>query len=572
MKKIYALLMLTLPFLGYAQNTHVVTFKVNTANITVGPNGIYAGGGVIGGSDAVALSDPDGDGIWEGTDTLSGTAGGNFIFFNSPTGSSDWGTKEQLNGLPCADPQNFDDRILPTFTQDTTLEFCFGTCSPNTVCPAPPPVKHITFIVDMTEYSGTSANYAGGVFVNGTFNGWCGTCNPMTDPDGDSIWTVTLPLDTGVMRWKFTVNGWADQENFTSGMSCTNTNSGGFTDRQMTVVNDEILKGVCFSECYSCDTNEVYATFQVNMENETVDTTGLFVGGGAGMGGPTDNLLENIAGTSMWTRTFVKPVGFHSDYIFLNGYNTGWGTKENLAGLPCAFGQWNDRTTDTMLTDWSIRTCYEVCATDGLCPAPAVQQNIHFVVDMNSPKAPASWTQPYVSGNFNSWSGDAMPMTDADGDNVWEYTAMIDQNTALEYKFTLDNWANQEQFDASTSDSLCTQDFGGFVNRVYTVGTADDTLDFCFNYCESNCTSVGFGEDNLEFMVMPNPANDVLNVVGRTSEEMTVEVISLNGRTMMTESNATGTVKLNVSMLPRALYMVHITQGDSHQWSRVSLN
>jgi hypothetical protein len=285
------------------------------------------------------LSDPDGDGIWEGTDTLDGTAGGNFIFLNSPNNSNDWGTKESLAGLPCSDPANYDDRILPTFTQDTTLEFCFGTCSPNTVC-----------------------------------------------------------------------------------------------------------------------------------------------------------------------------------------------------------------------------------------PAPAVQQNIHFVVDMNSPKAPASWTQPYVSGNFNSWSGDAMPMTDADGDNVWEYTAMIDQNTALEYKFTLDNWANQEQFVASTSDSLCTQDFGGFVNRVYTVGTADDTLDFCFNYCESNCTSVGFGEDNLEFMVMPNPANDVLNVVGRTSEEMTVEVISLNGRTMMTESNATGTVKLNVSMLPRALYMVHITQGDSHQWSRVSLN
>ncbi|MFL2581036.1 MAG: hypothetical protein ACJ0QM_04040, partial [Schleiferiaceae bacterium] len=64
MKKIYALLlMLTLPFLGYAQNTHVVTFKVNTANITVGPNGIYLGGGVIGGADAVALSDPDADGI-----------------------------------------------------------------------------------------------------------------------------------------------------------------------------------------------------------------------------------------------------------------------------------------------------------------------------------------------------------------------------------------------------------------------------------------------------------------------------------------------------------------------------
>ncbi len=43
MKKIYALLMLTLPFLGFAQNTHVVTFKVNTANITVGASGLYLG-------------------------------------------------------------------------------------------------------------------------------------------------------------------------------------------------------------------------------------------------------------------------------------------------------------------------------------------------------------------------------------------------------------------------------------------------------------------------------------------------------------------------------------------------
>ena len=569
MKKIYALLMLTLPFLGFAQNTHVVTFKVNTANITVGPNGIYAGGGVIGGSDAVALSDPDGDGIWEGTDTLDGTAGGNFIFFNSPTGSSDWGTKEGLAGLPCADPANYDDRIMPTFTQDTTLEFCFGTCATSTVCPPPPPTPHVTFVVDMTEYSGSYTT----VYVNGTFNSWCGTCNPMTDPDGDSIWTTTLALDTGSMEWKFTLDGWTAQENFTAGTSCTVTN-GGFTNRGGTVVTDEVLKGVCFNECYSCDTNEVYATFQVNMENETVDSTGLFVGGGSGMGGPTDNMLENIAGTSMWTATFVKPVGFHSDYIFLNGLNSGWGTKENLAGLPCAYGQWNDRTTDTMLTDWSIRTCYEVCSTDGLCPAPAVQQSVHFIVDLNNSYVP-SFTQPYVSGNFNSWSGDAWAMTEimvaGMGTNVWEYTAMIDENTACEYKFTLDNWANQEQFD--TTHSACTQDFGGFVNRVYTVGTAADTLAFCYNSCASNCAStIGMGEDDLNFTVMPNPANDVLNIIGRSSEKMTVEVISLNGRTMMNESTQSGSVKLNVSFLPRALYLVHITQGDTHQYSRVSLN
>ena len=43
--------------------SYAVTFSVNTANITVGPNGMYAGGGVLGDAMAVPLFDPDGDGI-----------------------------------------------------------------------------------------------------------------------------------------------------------------------------------------------------------------------------------------------------------------------------------------------------------------------------------------------------------------------------------------------------------------------------------------------------------------------------------------------------------------------------
>ena len=84
MKKIYALLMLCLPMLGFAQTSHDVTFKVNTANITVGPNGLYLGGGIIGGANAVQLTDPDGNGVYEGTHTLTGAGGGKFIFLNSP--------------------------------------------------------------------------------------------------------------------------------------------------------------------------------------------------------------------------------------------------------------------------------------------------------------------------------------------------------------------------------------------------------------------------------------------------------------------------------------------------------
>ena len=81
-----------------------ITLTVNTANITVGPNGMYAGGGFLGGSDALQMTDADGDGTWEGVATINAGTGSNYYaFFNSPSHGSDWGTKENLAGLPCAD-------------------------------------------------------------------------------------------------------------------------------------------------------------------------------------------------------------------------------------------------------------------------------------------------------------------------------------------------------------------------------------------------------------------------------------------------------------------------------------
>ena len=60
--------------------TYNVTLKVNTANITVGANGMYAG------ADALQLTDNDGDGTWEGVATISAGSGPNYYaFFNRYT-------------------------------------------------------------------------------------------------------------------------------------------------------------------------------------------------------------------------------------------------------------------------------------------------------------------------------------------------------------------------------------------------------------------------------------------------------------------------------------------------------
>ncbi|GIR20933.1 MAG: hypothetical protein CM15mP36_01400 [Flavobacteriales bacterium] len=85
---------------------------------------MFAGGGVLGGANAVAMSDDDGDGVWEATVEMEEGTSGNYAFFNSPTSSSDWNTKENLEGQECADPANYNDRILAEVTSDITLLHC----------------------------------------------------------------------------------------------------------------------------------------------------------------------------------------------------------------------------------------------------------------------------------------------------------------------------------------------------------------------------------------------------------------------------------------------------------------
>jgi hypothetical protein len=103
------------------ENDYEVTFNVDTNNVIVGDRGMYLGDGIFGGSDAVAMSDVDGDGIWTVTVTLSEGTTGNYAFFKNPGDGGDWGTKENLTGLTCADTDNFNNRILDPVLEDTTI-------------------------------------------------------------------------------------------------------------------------------------------------------------------------------------------------------------------------------------------------------------------------------------------------------------------------------------------------------------------------------------------------------------------------------------------------------------------
>ncbi len=117
----------------------------------------------------------------------------------------------------------------------------------------PPVTYDVTFKVDMNEYTGDLSN---GVFLNGSFNSWCGSCNPMDDTDGDLIYELTIPISEGTVEYKFTVDGWTDEEQFGIGADCTVTTDDGmgniFINRVLEVEADTDLDVVCWNSCEAC--------------------------------------------------------------------------------------------------------------------------------------------------------------------------------------------------------------------------------------------------------------------------------------------------------------------------------
>lgn len=489
---------------------HDVTFSVNTDNITVGPNGMYVGGGFLGGSDAYALTD-NGDNNWSTTISIGEGTSGHWVFFNSPTHGGDWGTKEDLAGLDCGDPANFNDRFLPAVTEPTTEEYCFGTCEAS--CSAPPPpgnTYNVTFRVDMNDFDGDFDV----VNINGSFNGWCGGCNPMADDNANGIYEVTLPLEEGTIEYKFTLDGWTQQEEFQPGGSCTSTIDG-FTNRTLTFDADTDLATVCFNSCDACDgsgdpTDMFDVTFNVNTENITVGPNGMFLGGGI-FGDAMAHAMSDDDGDGTYSVTVTVASGTSGNYIFLNSPNDGndWGAKENLAGLPCADpGNFDDRILAPVTENTTISTCFGQCSTDGTCEAPPTTYAVTFQVDMS--EYTGTYGTVNLNGSFAGWCGACIPMDDSDADGIYTVTVDIAPDT-IEYKFTLDGWTAQEEFAGGES---CTSTIDGFTNRSFAV-EADATLPVvCYNSCDACGGGVECLLDSAMVTITVDMSEETVNPIG----------------------------------------------------------
>jgi len=212
------------------------------------------------------LTDADGDGIY--SVTLDFPAG-DVEYKYAIDGFAD---QEQLiddmqNGADCAPVTDYGGYANRLVVAGSATNDTYGSCSS---CADQVDPVNVTFQVDMSQYAEPYA--FGGVFVNGSFNGWCGVCNPLTDMGG-GLWSVTLPLNPGTIEYKFTLDGWNYQEEFAGGESCTSTIEG-YTNRSLTFDADVTLAAVCWESCDVCpDTSDVLGCMDSSANNYNAEAT-----------------------------------------------------------------------------------------------------------------------------------------------------------------------------------------------------------------------------------------------------------------------------------------------------------
>lgn len=416
----------------------------------------------------------------------------------------------------------------------------------------------VTFAVDMSGYEPGF----GTVYISGDFNGWAGDANPLSDEDEDGVWTTTLPLPTGPIEYKFTLDNWSVQEEFNGSESCTKltvNDDGRFVNRSLVVSANADPGTVCFNSCYACGAS-VKITFDLGVSAITPAESGVFLAGGLEFGAPNEKFRLMPSTDGVVSLTIERPIGFSGFYTFTNGACGDFSCKENIGGQDCANpDNFNDRFINPVMADTTIATCFGQCTVDTNCGPALASGMISFAVDMNGYTETIGTV--YVSGSFNSWSGDSNALADEDGDGVWEGTFELPGGDH-EFKFTIDNWAVQEAFEP---EDPCTVTSGGFTNRALTVD-GDASVCFPWNSCESCLVNTNDLVINPNLVrINPNLVRDFAQLtfepqVGRKQ----VELWDLNGKLVWQRTVDRGQDQwnLDLSTYQSGIYLVRVRTDE----------
>ena len=212
--------------------------------------------------------------------------------------------------------------------------------------------------------------------------------------------------------------------------------------------------------------------------------------------------------------------------------------------------------TDGSFTSLTSNCPYPKCITP-----PGNVSDITFKVDMSQVSDPFSI--PELNGTFNNWCGDCNPMSDANGDEIWEVTVSLNIGDTIEYKFSADNWLYQETNDPNGS---CTNGDPNYTNRVLVIPSTNTVLnDVCWGSCNPCATFIKSNELN-QIYLSPNPCLDNLEIISKNSFKL-LEIFNSQGEIIYSKNLNTNSLSVNTSIFSKGFYFVRI-----HSDNKLSLH
>jgi hypothetical protein len=209
---------------------------------------MFVGGGFVdtilgGGANALPMTDEDGDGVWTASMVVPEGTTGNYTYINS---TDNYDGKEDISGQDCADASNWNDRVLDgPVTEDITFTHCYGSCLTDGTCPST--YYTVTFNLNTATIEvGPNGMFVGGGFVDSVLGGGANAL-PMTDEDGDGIWTATMEVIEGTSGNYTYINSTDnyDGKEDISGQDCADADN--WNDR---VLDAPITEDTTFNHCY----------------------------------------------------------------------------------------------------------------------------------------------------------------------------------------------------------------------------------------------------------------------------------------------------------------------------------
>lgn len=504
-----------------------VTFTVNTANITVGANGMYLGGGVFSTANAHAMTD-SGNGIWTVTVPITQGTTGHYIFLNSPNDANDWGAKENLAGQACGDAGNYNDRILDAVGTDPyTLQHCFGSCETDGTCSTP--------VDPLLEWTAT--------FTGNDFTAKDG----LTYAEADGLGTIT------------NINGASPGENNSPWAHIWATPEGGFdfstSDRGVTIQvkgprsvpvkvkfegNDveldqtytDVGNWQTLTYDFSSATTETRSMAIIFFEINTAASADLaddlfyiqqFTFGEA----PQDPAItsvdmdfEDAADASNWT---PSDVGMSVSHVTTGG-NTG-------GALQFGFSEGGDRRLSYTYSNFdytgatTARITFDMLQSSTTLDGTAIHFR-HSTTGTEDADATYYGAIQALGINASTWTSFEYDETVTGNSDLIHLSFQIAQGAfpEAEGEFLLDNVA------------VTLLDANGDTLSVYEIETP-------------------------QFITYPNPLQNTLNIKGTTDVE-NVSIYDLMGRNVLNATPNNSEFSLDVSQLNKGVYMVQLKAGD----------